>query len=63
MDARRGSVEFAQVDELEPPLLVAVAGRGPRAGLSAEGCAPEGIDTMDLRRIAKWSATVYAVRR
>ena len=24
MDARRGSVEFAQADELEPPLLVAV---------------------------------------
>jgi hypothetical protein len=63
MDARRGSVEFAEADELEPLLLVAVPGRRPRAGLSAEGCAPDGIDTMDLRRIAKWSATVYAVRR
>jgi hypothetical protein len=63
MDARRGSVESAETQGSERLLLVGVPGERPREGLSAEGCAPEGVDTMDLRRFAKRFATLDAVRR
>ena len=63
MDARRGSVESAETDGLERLLLAGVPVQGPREGHSAEGCAPEGVDTTDLLRSAKPSATLYAVRR
>ena len=63
MDARRGSVEFAKTDGSERLLMVGVPGQGPGEGLSAEGCAPEVVDTTDRRGIAKRSATLYAVRR
>ena len=57
MDARRGSVEFAQADELEPPLLVAVAGEGP-----ALGSAPKGVHLRHRHHGSaenrQWSATV-----